>query len=117
MSDLDQIVNLRSARDVRLANTGAVNASVGLNFHVIFDHRRPGLDNFVPAAGVIVGKAKTIAAKDYAMLEDEGMTNAAGRAQEGMRLRKEVIVKAGARIDHDMWQRSCVPADASTYVH
>src|SRR2546427_7645891 len=64
MSDLDQIVNLGSTSDVGFANTGAVDAGICLNLHIIFDHRRPGLDNFVPAAGIILGEAKTIAANE-----------------------------------------------------
>src|SRR2546430_7573911 len=105
MSDLDQIVNLRSARDVRLANTGAVNASVGLNFHVIFDHRRPGLDNFVPAAGVILGKTETIATNDHTVLQNDVITNAAVLAHDGMRVSKEAIADARATIDHDVCQQ------------
>src|SRR5947199_10508570 len=102
MSDLDQIVNLRSARDVRLANTGAVNASVGLNFHIIFNHRRPGLDNFVPAAGVILGKAKTIAANDYAILQNDFITNAAMFAHDGVRVSEKVIANASATKDNNV---------------
>src|SRR6266496_4310034 len=105
MSDLDQIIDLGSARDMGFANTGAVNASVGLNFHVIFNHCRPGLDNFVPAAGIILGdgfgfakddsgrwpgldnfvpaagiilgETKTIAADDYSILQDHVIADAA----------------------------------------
>src|SRR5207247_8652245 len=102
MYDLDQIIDLGSARDMGFANTGAVNASVGLNFHIIFNHRRPGLDNFVPAAGVILGKAKTIAANDYAILQNDFITNAAMFAHDGVRVSEKVVANARATIDHDV---------------
>src|SRR5437867_6244001 len=116
MSDLDQIVDLGSARDMGFTNTSAVNASVGLNFHVIFDHRRPGLDNFVPAAGVILGETKTIAANDYAILQNDVITNAAVLSHNGVRMSKEVIANARATIDHDVCQQYCVLADANIFV-
>src|SRR3989442_12230887 len=117
MSDLDPIVNFGSKSDVRLANTGAVNANVGLNLHIIFNHRRPGLDNFVPAAGVILGKAKTIAANDYAILQNDVITNAAVLSHNGVRMSKEVIANARATIDYDVCQQYCVLADLNIFVH
>src|SRR2546421_13063082 len=117
MSDLDQIVNLGSTSDVGFANTGVVDAGICLNLHIISNHRRPGLDNFVPAAGVILGKAKTIAANDYAILQNDVITNAAVLAHDGMRVSKEVIANARATIDHDVCQQYCVLADANIFVH
>src|SRR5438046_8064683 len=117
MSDLEQIVNLGSARDMGFANTGAVDAGICLNLHIIFNHRRPGLDNFVPAAGVILGKAKTIAANDYAILQNDVITNAAVLSHNGVRMSKEVIANARATIDHDVCQQYCVLADANIFVH
>src|SRR5947208_16870727 len=104
MSDLDQIVNLGSTSDVGFANTGAVDAGICLNLHIIFNHRRPGLDNFVPAAGVILGKAKTIAANDYAILQNDVITNAAVLSHKGVRMNKEVIANHRTTFDHDYVQ-------------
>src|SRR5438445_9633637 len=117
MSDLDQIIDLGSARDMGFANTGAVNASVGLNFHVIFNHCRPGLDNFVPAAGIILGETKTIAADDYSISQDHVIADAAVLSHNGVPMSKEVIANARATIDHDVCQQYCVLADANIFVH
>src|SRR5437870_4919330 len=117
MSDLDQIIDLGSARDMGFANTGAVNASVGLNFHVIFNHCRPGLDNFVPAAGIILGETKTIAADDYSILQDHVIADAAMLAHDGVRVSEKVIADACATIDHDVCQQYCVLADVDIFVH
>src|SRR5437762_14239869 len=116
MSDLDQIVNLGSTSDVGFANTGAVDAGICLNLHVIFDHRRPGLDNFVPAAGVILGKTETIATNDHTVLQNDVITNAAVLAHDGMRVSKEAIADGRATRDHDVCQRSCDLADATIVV-
>src|SRR5947199_9244597 len=100
MSDLDQIVNLGSTSDVGFANTGAVDVGICLNLHIIVNHRRPGLDNFVPAAAAILGKAKTIAANDYAILQNDVITNAAVLADDGMRAGKKVIAAAIPATEH-----------------
>src|SRR5207244_13145954 len=104
MSDLDQIVDLGSARDVGFANTGAVDAGICLNLHIIFNHRRPRLDNFVPAAGIILGETKTIAADDHAVLQNHVIANAAMFSHNSVRMSEEVIADARATIDHDVFQ-------------
>src|SRR5438132_12758582 len=117
MSDLDQIVNLGSTSDVGFANTGAVDAGICLNLHIIFNHRRPGLDNFVPAAGIILGETKTIAADDYSILQDHVIADAAVLSHNGVRMSKEVIANARATIDHDVCEQYCVVADANMFIH
>src|SRR3989440_12270583 len=111
MPYLHQIVDLRSARDMGFANTGAVNAGVRLNLPITSNHRRPGLDNFVPAAGIIVGEAKTIAANDYSILQDHVIADAAMLAHDGVRVSEKVNADACATIDHDVCQQYCVLAD------
>src|SRR2546427_12712123 len=104
MSDLDQIVNLGSTSDVGFANAGAVDAGICLNLHIIFNHRRPGLDNFVPAAGIILGEAKTIAANDYSILQDHVIADAAMLAHDGVRVSEKVVADARATIDPEVWK-------------
>ena len=75
VADLDQVVDFRAAADAGLADAGAVDAGIGLDLDVVFDGNVAGLDDFVPAAGVVVivvvmlGEAETVAAYDYAVLE------------------------------------------------
>src|SRR5437899_8402498 len=116
MSDLDQIIDLGSARDMGFANTGAVDAGICLNLHIIFDHRRPGLDNFVPAAGVILGETETIATNDHTVLQNDVITNAAVLSHNGVRVSKEAIDDARATIDHHVSQQYCVLADSNILV-
>ena len=40
MSDLRQVVDLRTAADTGFADAGAIDAGVGLDFHIILQHRR-----------------------------------------------------------------------------
>ena len=68
VSDLHQIVNLCTATDARFTHAGAVYARISLNLHIIFDHSRAGLDDLVPAAGVVFRETKTVAADNYAIL-------------------------------------------------
>ena len=41
MADLDQIINLDAAGDLGVADAGPVDAGIGLNFHLVAEHRPP----------------------------------------------------------------------------
>ena len=47
--DLHQVIDLDIALDAGLANGGAIDARVGLYFHVVFDNGDSGLHDLVPA--------------------------------------------------------------------
>ena len=59
MSDLDQVVDFRAASDSGLSDAGAIDASVCLDLHVVFNDCRPGLHNLVPAALIVLGESET----------------------------------------------------------
>ena len=59
---MHQVVDLGPAGDVRLPDAGAVNAGVGLYFHIVLQYGRSGLDDLAPAPRVVPGKTEAIAA-------------------------------------------------------
>src|SRR5215467_11290708 len=101
MADEDKIVDFCAAADARLPDSGAVNASVGLNFDVVFENGRAGLHDFVPGAVFFLGKAKTVGSNDGAILENDAMADAAKFADDRMGVRKEIVADTSAAIDGD----------------
>ncbi len=73
VADEDQVVKLGAAADARLADGGAVDAGVGLDFDVVFQDGGAGLQHFVPAAVRLLGEAKAIRADDDAVLQDDAV--------------------------------------------
>ena len=102
MSYLHQIVDFRSARDVRLANAGTVDAGIRLNLYVIFDYRRPRLHNLVPSARIVFSESKTIPTNDDSILQDDVIADAAVLADHGMSVREKIVADMRATIDHHM---------------
>src|SRR4029077_1584125 len=84
VAHLDKVVDFGAARDVRLADAGAVDASVGLDFHIVFQNCRAGLDNFVPVSGVVFGEAEAVGADHHAILQHHVVSQAAVLAHYGM---------------------------------
>jgi len=54
--------------DARFTNGGAVNAGIGLNFHVIFENGGARLNDFVPRAVLAFGEAEAVGSDDCAVL-------------------------------------------------
>jgi hypothetical protein len=71
VADLDEIVDLGSSVNAGFADGGAVDASVGLNFDVVFDNNRAGLNDFVPGSVGLAGEAEAIGSDNCSVLEDD----------------------------------------------
>ncbi len=48
VTDEHEVVDFCAVADARFADGGAVDAGVGLNFHVVFENGGAGLDDFMP---------------------------------------------------------------------
>ena len=68
VSDKDQVVDFCAVADARFADGGAVDAGVGLNFDVVFEHGGARLDDFVPGAVLAFGEAEAVGSDDCAVL-------------------------------------------------
>src|SRR5262249_17502948 len=64
VADLYEVVEFRVVANSGLAQAGPVDAGVGLDFHIVFDHPLARLRNLVPPALIIRGEAKSIRADD-----------------------------------------------------
>ena len=68
MADVDHVVDLRAASNTSLADAGAVDARVRLNFRVALDDNISRLDDFVPAAFIVLRKPEAVGADHRTIL-------------------------------------------------
>ena len=74
MADLNEVIDLRSCSDAGLANGGAVDAGVGLNFNGILENRLSRLNDLVPSPVGLAGEAETVGSDDGSILENDIVT-------------------------------------------
>jgi len=116
VADLHQVVNLDSTTDVGFADTGAVDAGVGLDFHIVFDHNWGGLRNFVPFAIVSLGKAEAVRADDDSVVQQDVIADAAVLANHGVRMGEEIVADLYSAIDNRVRQQDGMIADLDVLV-
>src|SRR6267142_2048452 len=116
MANLDHIVDLRTARDASLSDAGAVDAGVRLHFDIVLQHSCAGLNDLVPVAGIVFGKAKPIAAYDHAVLKQHVVSKLAELAHHGMGVREEIVANLSAPINNDMSEQDGVIAHLDAFV-
>ena len=115
MADDDEIVEFGAAADASFADSGAVDAGVGLDLDVVLEDRWTGLLHFVPGAVALFGETKAICADDDSVLEDDAIADLAEFAHDGMGVREEVVADAGALINGDMAVEDGVAADVGVF--
>jgi hypothetical protein len=81
-----------------------------LDFDVVFEDRRAGLDHFVPGAVFFFGEAQAVAADDGTGLEDYAVAYAAVFADYGVGVGEEIVADFGALIDGYETVENCVLA-------
>src|SRR6476661_8179251 len=111
VSDLHQIVDLGAAPDAGLLHAGPVHAGVGLDFDIVLNDYRLGLQDLVPVAGVILGEAETIGPDYSAVLQQHAVAEAAAFSHNGMGMGKKIVTDSGAAIDDYVRQQHRVAAD------
>jgi hypothetical protein len=68
---LHEVIDLGSGVNAGLADGGAVDAGVGLDFNGIFENCGAGLKNLVPGTVGLAGEAEAVGADDGSVLEDD----------------------------------------------
>ena len=116
VADLDQIVNLRAAGDAGFSDTGAIDAGICLNFHFVFKDCRAGLDDLVPAAGIVSGKTEAVSSDDCTVLQNYVVAEAAMFANDGVGVGEEVVSDDGAGVDDGVCQERRVGSDAGVAI-
>ena len=115
MANLHQIVNLRTAGNVSFADTGAVDAGVGLNLHVVLDDHGHRLRDFVPVAVIIFSEAKSIAANNHPILQQHIVSQATLLADDRVGMSREVVTDFHAAINNDVRQQHGVFPDLDIF--
>jgi len=116
VADENEVVDFCAVADTRFADGGAVDASVGLDFDVVFENSRAGLDDFVPGAVFAFGEAEAVGSDDGAVLENDAIANAAKFADDAVRVREEIVADLRAAIDRDGTVQDGVFADHDIFV-
>ena len=113
--DLDEVVDFRSAADLRLADGGAVNRAVRLNFDVVANHRDSRLSHFFPFPVCFSREAEAVAADDHSVLQQDAVSDAAVLADARVRVSEEIVADFRAAIDRDEAVQYGVRADLDIF--
>src|SRR5207245_5704329 len=113
MADEHEIIQLGACADARLADGGAVDAGVGLDFHVVADHGDSRLQHLVPAAVALFGETEAVSSDDHAVLQHHAIADAAAFAHDGLRVRGEIVADARPAIAGEEAGRDGVAAAQS----
>src|ERR1700722_7044416 len=108
---LHQVVALHAASDPGLANALAGEARGRLLFHVVFNHDRRGLRNFVPASFGGLSKAEPVGANYDSVLQQYIAADAAILANDRVRVREKVAANLYSSINYDVRQQHRVRPD------
>jgi hypothetical protein len=117
VTDDDEIIQLGTAADAGFSHGGAVDASVGLDFHIIFENGWAGLLHLVPRSVCLLCEAEAVAADDGSVLQDDAIANLAKFADDGVGVREEVIANARAFVDGYETVKNGVSADVGIFSH
>jgi hypothetical protein len=113
---LDQVVDLRAASYASLAYAGAVDTGVGLDLDVVFDDYVAGLDDFVPAAEVVLGEAETVGANYGAILQQDVVSQVAEFSDYGVGVGEEIVAYGYSAIDDYVGEQDGVVSDYDVFV-
>src|SRR3974390_80433 len=109
VAHLREVVDLHTARDARLADTGAVNARVRLDFHVALYDSRTRLRDLLPMIAV-ARKTETVRPHNGAVLQNHIVAELAILAHNGVSMSEEVVTDACSAINDDVRQQHSVGA-------
>src|ERR1700678_2876347 len=111
MPNLHEIIDLDPASNAGFAHAGPVDAGVGLNLDVIFNHHWSWLRDLVPMSVASLGEAKAIASNDNSILKQNIIPNPAILADHSMCMGKKIITNLYSAINDHMRQQYSVVAN------
>src|SRR5262245_23620806 len=117
MANQDQVIELGAAADAGFAHGCAIDTSVCLDFDVVFEYSGTGLCHFVPGTVLLFGEAETVAADDYAVLENDAVAYAAVFADDGVGVREEVVADPRPAIERDETVQHGISTERNAFVH
>ena len=102
MTNLDQVIDLRTSPNAGFTDRGAVNRCVSLNLYVVFQDDPAGLGYFLITSLTRLGKAKTIPTDDDAVLQMDPVADLGILSNGDMGVGYKIAADADAPIDRDM---------------
>ncbi len=117
VADLHEVVDFRAAADARLADRGAVDGGVRLNFDIVADDGGTGLADFVPAPVGFAGESEAVTADDDAILQQDAMADAAIFADTGVGVGEKIVADARAAINRNEAVQDSVIANGDIFIH
>src|SRR5262249_15134467 len=109
--DLNQIVDLGVAPDAGFVQAAAVNAGIGLDFDIVFNHELADLRDLVPVSVVVLGEAEAVRAEDHAVLHDHVVPDHTVFADRDVGVSQEIVADFYPAIDDHVGQQSAVLAE------
>lgn len=102
VSNLHQIIDLRTATDFRRSNARSVDASVRLNLNLILDDDRARLNNFVPAPFFVLRESEAIATDDDSILQKHVIPDSTALSHDGVSMSKKSVSDSCSPIYDDV---------------
>ena len=100
MADLHEAVDLGAALDARFAHGCTVDRGEALDFDIVLDHRRAGLDDFIVRAVGSFSETEAVAADYGAVLQNDTMADVAIFTDDGVGVGEEIIADLRALVNH-----------------
>ena len=116
VAHLHEVVDLCAAADFGGAHGGAIDAGVGLNVHAVAEPDGAGLRNFLPLAGVVLRKTKTVGADDGSVFKRDVVAQNAAFAHHRVRMGKKVAACGDSRVEDHVRQAAWHADQASPRV-
>ena len=116
MADLDEVVDFRAASNASFAYAGSVDAGVGLDLGVALYYYVAGLNDFMPAGGIVFREAEAVAAYYGSILEKDVVSQVAEFPDYRMGVGEEIVAYGCSAIDDHVGEEDSVGSDDDVFV-
>src|SRR5258708_26869073 len=113
---VDQVVDFCAASNAGFAYAGPVDAGVGLDLGVALDYYVSGLDDFVPARGVVFREADAVAAYYGSILQQDVVSYVADFSDYGVGVGEDIVAYGCAALDDYVGEEDGVVSDDGVFV-
>ena len=116
VADLNQVVDLGPGTNAGLPNGSAIDAGIGLHFHIVLKHGWAGLGDLVPGEAFVfqvkmASKAKAVGTNDGAVLEEYVVAEVAVLTNDCVGVSEEAVADDHVWIENDMGKDDGIVAD------
>jgi len=95
MTDMDQVINLRTATDASYLKGSAVDSGVGADFDLIFDFEAPNLRELLVMSSLPISHiTETVAAEDGSGVNDNTVTDTCAGVERNVGVESAIAADA-----------------------